>query len=114
MSPWQLLEGIVRHPPLILVAILITIIAAHVLKMAFEFITNRPQPNSLIITLEIFVVIVLAYVVIHLYSEKLIGSESSINQYEPLMVLCLLIFFTIVSMIIYLFFRVAVQEQDRE
>jgi|GEM_PF-6647345 predicted tellurium resistance membrane protein TerC len=114
MNVWQFLEGIVRNPPLILVAILIAIVAAHVLKLAFEFITKRPQPNSLIITLEIFVVIVLAYVVIHLYSEKLMRSESALNQYEPLMVVCLLIFFTIVSMIVYVFFRIAVQEQDRE
>lgn len=114
MTIWQFLDGIIRHPPLILVAIVIAILAAHALRIALEFISNRKHPNSLIITLEIIVVIVLAYVVIHLYAEKLIGAEPTKSQYEPFLMACLLVFFTIISTLVYFFFRIAIQARDQE
>ncbi len=115
MNVWQFLDGIIRHPPFVLIAIVIAILAAHALKIALEFITKRRQRNSLIITLEIMVVIVLGYLAIHLHVEKLVGGiDSTSPQNEAFWMACLLVFFSIVSMIVYLIFRAILQEHKQD
>ncbi len=112
MNIWSFLDGMIRHPPFVFVAILIAILVSHALKLAFEFITKRRQPNSLIITLEIMVVVVLAYLAIHLHVEKFVGGTTLQN--EPFWMACLLVFFTLVSMFVYVLFKAAIQAQEEE
>jgi hypothetical protein len=111
MGVWQFIDGIIRNPPRIVLAILVAILVAHVLKMTFEFISNRKQPNSLIITLELIVVIVLASLTAHLYFERAMTvTESHGTLTETLLMVILLIFFTLISMVVYIFFRAAIKD----
>jgi hypothetical protein len=114
MSIWQFLDGIIRHPPVIIVTILIAIVVAHALKLAFEFITHRPQPNSLIIILELFVVIILGYAAIHGYLEIPIDGAESTSGHNPFWIACLLVFFTLVSIVLYIFYRAAIRNHNEE
>lgn len=115
MDVWTFLDGIIRHPPLVLVAILVAILGAHVLNIALEFITKRRKKNSLIITLELMIVIVLGYMVIHLYvGRSLNPSEFQEWHREPFWMAVLLAFFTLGSMFLYIFFRGLMGDQEHE
>ena len=112
MDFWSFVDGIVRHPPLVLVAILIAILVAHALRMVLDFISKRQQSNSLIISLELIVVVVLGYLVIHLYVERVMDESSTESHYEPFLMTCLLVFFTIVSIFLYVLFKAAIPEHN--
>jgi hypothetical protein len=113
MSIWAFIDGIIRHPPLVLVAVFVAILCAHVLKLALEFITKRRQKNSLVITLELIVVIVLGYMVIHLYIARSLNPAEFSEWYsEPFWMCFLLIFFTLSSICLYILFRSTIQDQD--
>lgn len=115
MDAWTFLDGVIRRPPLVLVAILIAILGAHVLSIALEFITRRRQKNSLMITLELMIVIVLGYIVIHLYvGRSLNPAEFKEWHSEPFWMAFLLIFFTLVSMFLYIFFRAITQNEEHD
>lgn len=112
MNFWSYVDEIIKHPPLILVAILIAILAAHALKIVFDFINKRQQSNSLIISLELIVVLVLGYLVIHQYVERVMDESPTKSHYEPFLTACLLVFFTIISMFIYFLFRATIPEHS--
>lgn len=115
MNFWEFLDKMIREPPWVLVLVLIAILVSHALKIVLEFVRKRRQPNALIISLETIVVIVLSYLALHLYLARHAGGgESTKLGNEPLLMTCLLVFFTLLSMLVYLFFKAAVQDQDSE
>jgi hypothetical protein len=109
---WGTVDQLIRHPPLWGVLIVFAILVSHALKDAIRLATDRPRPNALIISLELMVVFVLSYLSIHLYYEKFIGETKSVSWHEePLLMVGLLVFFTIVSMVIYVFFKAQTDEE---
>ena len=113
MTFWGFVDGIIRNPPAILFIFVVAALVAHVFKIVLEFLTKRDQPNVVIATLEIILVIVLSYVILHLYLTKDVSqNEPSPPHSDPLVLTYILVTFTIISMIIYFFFQVL--SADRE
>jgi Ni,Fe-hydrogenase I cytochrome b subunit len=109
MTFWQFLDGIMRHPPAILGFVVVAAIVAHVFKIALEFLTKHKQPRVVIVTLEIILVIVLSYITLHLYlSQDVVPPESAGSN--PFAVLLVLVCFTLLSMVIYLFLHLISSE----
>ena len=105
----ELLNSLIHNPPAIITAIFVAIVAAHVIHVVLKFISQKTQQNSLIITLEIIVVIVISYIALELYLKKPSEKHSSI---EPFLMVVLLVVFTLLSSFVYILFKAATREKD--
>jgi protein-S-isoprenylcysteine O-methyltransferase Ste14 len=104
------IDEFVRNPPWWMIAILIAILTAHALDKLIEFVMKRRGHNGLIPILELFIVFVIGFLVVHSYYESSIKTtheDGWANQ--PFALVIALALFGLGSIALYIVFSRTVE-----
>jgi len=101
----DLIQKLIYSPPAWVLAVLTTIVCAHAIHIASGFITKHKGPNGLIIIIELFILLVLGYLTLHLFLHSSGDSKDGATQqgrpYDAYGMLVALVLFGFTSCILY-------------
>lgn len=101
LPPWLL------QPPGWICAIIVAVIVAHALKLVLEFFQEHRE-DSLIQALELLVTLVLAYLALEAYISGHVSEANKVTvpfYDQPIALVAILVFFSLLSLILYLAFK---------
>ncbi len=107
----DIVQKVIENPPYWILAVVVAVLAAHTLRSVLKFLLSLihisiQSPRALVAILELMVVVVLSLLLFHLLGDSAIHpnhpKEYGDWYHDPFSMVCLLVFFVLVSLLIYI------------